>query len=492
MTKTRVHFFRKYPLFVVGLPLFFVLHGFTENYDLVPIKDAILLTGVYIGYSFILLVLFRFLYKNWLKAGFASFLLMASHFFFGAIHDELRKLFPGTWITRYVFILPVLFCLLVLALVLLKKRNPSLKTTFFLNVSLLLLLLMDTGWLISKQVRQKKNSKLSNQFIPCLDCKKPNIYLIITDEYAGSKELKDLFSFDNSAFENELSGRGFHVVKNARSNYNFTPFSMASLLSMDYLKGVSHRSNELKNRDICYQNINHNDLVRTLKSFGYDFINQSLFTFADEPVGYDYHDFYLTGKRLITAQTLTGRLKTELAYHLTTTFKFDWAIKNFTKTLTSDIQKKYANTIAIAGQQSNKPRLIYTHFVMPHYPYLYDKDGREVSFEQSIQGERKDLYLGFLQYCNRLCLSLVDSILKKDLTNPIILLMSDHGFTKFGNGADQSYHFQNMVNIYFPGQDYSKVPDSLSNVNVFRVLLNTQFRQQLPLLKDSTFFLQEY
>src|SRR4030095_16478302 len=132
-------------------------------------------------------------------------------------------------------------------------------------------------------------------------------------------------------------------------------------------------------------------------------------------------------------------------------------------------------------------------FSMPHYPYLFDRNGHQLSFEESQQDGRKDLYLEYLQYCNKKCLALIDSILKKDGTGPIIIFMSDHGFTKYDPSAiDPSYNFDNMINVYFADQNYSEFPDTLSNVNLFRFILNKQFKQRLPLLKDSTIFLKEY
>ena len=42
-----------------------------------------------------------------------------------------------------------------------------------------------------------------------------------------------------------------------------------------------------------------------------------------------------------------------------------------------------------------------------------------------------------------------------------------------------------------PDGNNSGFYDGMSNVNQFRVLLNSQFKQKLPLLKDSTNFLIE-
>jgi vacuolar-type H+-ATPase subunit I/STV1 len=89
-------FFKKYPLFLYLLPVFFVLHGFTENYDFVPPKDALVLVIVYMGFALVFLLLSWLFYKNWLKAAIIATFIMAFHFFFGSVQDMLRRLSPAS------------------------------------------------------------------------------------------------------------------------------------------------------------------------------------------------------------------------------------------------------------------------------------------------------------------------------------------------------------------------------------------------------------
>ena len=51
--------------------------------------------------------------------------------------------------------------------------------------------------------------------------------------------------------------------------------------------------------------------------------------------------------------------------------------------------------------------------------------------------------------------------------------------------------FSNLNAFYFPNKDYSRLYDSISPVNTFRVVLNTYFNAQLPLLKDSSIIVTE-
>src|SRR5262245_22271343 len=125
MKDSLIIFFRKYPLFLYLLPVFFVLHGSVENFNFVPLRDAALLTAVYLVFSTIFLLLFRLIYKDWIKAALVAFLLMAFHFFFGSIQDALRRLVPGSFLSRYVFLLPLFLVLFVLLIIYLKKRTKG-------------------------------------------------------------------------------------------------------------------------------------------------------------------------------------------------------------------------------------------------------------------------------------------------------------------------------------------------------------------------------
>jgi hypothetical protein len=190
-------------------------------------------------------------------------------------------------------------------------------------------------------------------------------------------------------------------------------------------------------------------------------------------------------------QTLTSRVKKDLSFNLAYTFKQNWAFTGYLNNLGDDIEYQFKSTIKESKQTGN-PRFIYTHFIMPHYPYLYDQYGNRTTINQALNGGKKE-YLESLIYSNKRYLSLIDSIQKNDRTNPIILFMSDHGFTKYSlSEADSSNNFKNFFSIHLPGNNYTEFSDSISNVNIFRILLNSQFKQKLPLLKDSSFFLTEY
>jgi len=52
--------------------------------------------------------------------------------------------------------------------------------------------------------------------------------------------------------------------------------------------------------------------------------------------------------------------------------------------------------------------------------------------------------------------------------------------------------FANFSAVYFSNSDYRQVPDTLSNVNLFKAVLNTYFDQHIVFDKNQQFFLQYF
>ena len=487
------HILRTKPVFLFLLPLFFVLHGFSENYDFIPVKDALLLTAVFLGASIGLSLLCWLLFRDFMKANLAAFFIMAFNFFFGSVHDTIRKIFPGSFITKYVFILPAVFVFFILLLIVLKKRKtPLFRLCFYLNVLLLVLLFADTGLLIFKMANKKKASNtLPEGFAACSNCPKPDIYFILADEYAGNGELKDLFHFDDSLFINQLKQLNFHTVPASFSNYNYTPFSLASILNMDYLdlKGKDRNKPDLT---YCYEKIRDNKLLQFLRSDGYDFYNYSVFDFEGQPAR-TLETFLPVKTRLITAQTFLSRFNKEIRFNLVSRWNSKKNLRIITYYNKTNNENIYSLTMKLAEQKTSLPKFVYTHLMMPHYPYYFDRNGKEQPFEKLLEGNQsdKEAYIEYLQYSNKKLIELVQHILRSSANPPIIVLAGDHGFRHFKEPVESKYYFLNLVSVHLPSKNYQGFNDSLTGVNLFRVVLNAQYEQHLPFLKDSTSYLKD-
>lgn len=487
------HIIRTKPIFLFLLPPFFVLHGFRENFDFIPVKDAFLLTAVYIGVSILLSLLCWLLYRNFIKANLVAFFIMAFNFFFGSAHDLLKKIVPGSFITKYTFILPAAAILFIILLIVLKKRkSPLFKLSYYLNILLVVLLLTDSFLLIGKIInREKASYAIPEGFAGCNNCPKPDIYFILADEYAGNKELKDLFQFDDSLFIDQLAGLNFHTVPQSYSNYNYTPFSVASMLNMDYLD-LEGKDRNKPDLTYCYELIRDNKLLQFLRSDGYNFYNYSVFDFEGQPAR-TRETFLPVRTRLITAQTFLSRFDKEIRFNLVSRWRSKKNLKIITYNNKINNENIYDLTWKLAEQRTAKPKFVYAHLMMPHYPYYFDRNGKEQAFETLLEGNQsnKQAYIEYLQYSNKKLIELVEHILRSSASPPIIVLAGDHGFRHFTEPVESKYYFLNLVSVHLPSKNYQGFSDSLSGVNLFRAVLNAQYGQQLPFLKDSTSYLKD-
>jgi hypothetical protein len=482
----RLTILKKYPWFLYLLPAFFVLHGFTENYGFVPVKDSILLTCMYIGAGILLMLLFRIFYKNWLKAATVAFVILSFHFFFGSVQDGLRHLFPGSFLSKYLFILSASFCLFVLILVILKRKKQLHRFALYLNSLLLLLIVIDCILLAIKSMGNAgQNASLDKEFVACPQCSKPDVYVIIADEYAGSVELDAMFHFNNFAFLSELSGKGFHIIPYSSSNYNYTPYSIASTLDMDYLD--LNRTAKQPLLAYTYETIGNNRFLQFLLYHGYKFYNYSLSDFKGYP-SYANETFLPAKTKLITSQTFLSRVEKELRFNLVTKFRSKQEIDRTVYENRNNNEKLSRLLFQTAEQKTERHKFVLTHLMMPHYPYYYDRNGNPFPFDSIIEGNQTNRrhYIEYLEYSNKKLLGLVDQILQHATRPPIIVLFGDHGFRHFTEPVDKRNYFNNLVAIHLPGRNYSAFADSLTNVNLLRTVLNTAFDQHLPYLQDTT------
>ncbi len=485
------HFIKTRPVFLFLLPVFFVLHGFNSNYNSVPAANALLLTLLYIGSSLVIAGISWFFYRDLIKACIIAFFLTAYNFFFGAMQDTLTNLSSQGFISQYRFILPVSCLCFLLIAIWLKKRKKTLFTfTSYLNILLLVLILIDGGWVVTKLSGPQKNTTLNPgtiNFTACDTCRKPDIYLILLDQYAGSTALKEVFNFDNAAFEKELDRRGFYIAKNSISNYNLTPFSMASTLNMDYLTSEMGVKKHL-NVGYSYQLIRNSRVIQFLLDNGYQFCNNSVFDFPGQRAK-KYSAFFPYGTNLITMQTFASRLVRDIRSGI---LRGNLGFKAVQKKIAYEYlhfnDDIFDLTRNIASEKTPAPKFVYAHFIMPHYPYYFDSKGKPVSLEKLTVPKitNSNDYIEYLQYCNNRILELVDHLITASPNPPVIMLLSDHGFRPPEKSADRKYDFMNLNAIYSPDGNYTWFNDSLTNVNHFRVFFNSYFNQHLPLLKDST------
>jgi len=488
---------QKQPLFLLLLPVFFVVHGMLENFGFIPFSDAATLCLTYLVATIILTALFYLFFRSLTKAALMTSLCMGIFFAFGTLQDFLQAHLHNRFFTRYSILLPAILLLLIIAFWRIRKTKYTLhRLTGFLNLLLIIYLLVDIGWILVKAIRPDKE-KLSvyafeemDQYKTCDTCTKPDIYLLLFDEYASSASLQERYQYNND-LDTFLAAKGFAIQPHSRSNYNFTPFSMASLLNMAYLQGIQNvRAISAEDYARCNELIRHNQVIKFLDLQGYDIVNYSVFDLAGHPSQVN-QSFLPLKTKLITDRTLFARINRDIGWLLSNYFPFslfasyDILADRHNNNLFIDL------TTQAATSERKRPAFIYTHLYMPHPLFYYDKDGRERNADTLYQELRSPVaystYLDYISYTNTRIKELVNTLQQKSPT-AVIMIMGDHGFREGGLPLASPHFFTNFNAVYLRGK--TLVPPS-SAVNQFRVVFNELFHQSIPLLKDSCIFLQD-
>lgn len=487
-------------LYVLLLPTFFVIHGFVQNFGLIDFKSCLLLLTTYFAAAAVIYLLGWLFYRNHLKASLLTGFLFFLYLFFGAIDDFFKAhLF---FLSRYIIIMPLYFLSICILIIYLKKTHSRFdKLTFFINVLLLIYLLFDAVDLAWKSIHPNTD-KLSiyrtdkmNPYWACDSCKNPDIYFLLFDEYTSTTNLKQSFNYDNSGLDSFLLQRGFSIQSNSQSNYNFTPFSMASILNMNYIKGIKNvNACTIQDYANCNSLIRNNEVIRFLSSRQYDMVNYSIFDLAGNPSLIET-SLLPVKTRLITEQTLFNRMIHDIGWNLYMgKFEIKWLSKNTIYEASNNNNRIFDWLHKESKLKTGRSRFVYAHFEMPHPPFYFDKnfqprDEKDLIAEKNI--EHVDAYKGYLPYTNSKLKELVDTIQKNTVHSAVIILMGDHGYRTTMGNTSHSHHFKILNAVYFPDQAYQFMTDSLTGVNQFRAIFNTLFDQHLPLLKDSSIFLTD-
>jgi Sulfatase len=484
---------RTIPLFVFLLPVFFVLHSYRENFGYIHPGEAVLLGVVYLIGAAIVFGLAFLWYRNAEKAALAAAFLLGLYFFFGAIQDFLKAyLHP---LSRYGILVPILLIAGIAWIIFLgRTRRPFLQWFFYLNSLFILYLLFDGAVLLIHAAAHDRDrhplraSDTPVTFSAYTGTEKPDIYFLLFDAYSSSLGLKENYHYDNSGFDRYLAQKGFHIQRASRSNYKYTILSMPSIFNMCYLDRLKDvRGGPVAEYYYLSDLIKDNALMDWLHSIGYDIVNCSMFDLHGHPSPITESLLPLQ-TRLITDQTFYSRFYRDVGWNFYQFTINPLSEKEIDLSLNND-NKLIARLEAASAKQSAHPRFFYGHFNIPHPPYYFDKQGNRRKVRAPYKSTDEDNvqdYLDYLNYSNQKAEEMIDSILTNTHGQAVIIVMGDHGLRYHDRlGYNPLSFVENQNAVYFPGRDYHLFYDSISGVNQFRVVLNTLFEQNLPMLKDS-------
>jgi hypothetical protein len=509
MYNTGKHFLKRVPLFLILLPVFFIYSGYNELFGFLEQAFVIRNFLFLLVLTGLLFLLGRLLFQQNRKAVLFTFFLLCYSLLFGFLHDSLKRINPKGLLQSYTFLLPVSVLLIGLLAVWLKRTSAAFTELYtYLNLLLLALLLSE----VPNSIRRYRLDKSAQNLIDFRfnayrqfqstatqpDSTKPDIYFIVFDAMASSKSIKSSLGRNNDSLDSLLTQNGFYVVHNSNANYNWTIHSISTTFNMDYLpEYILPVMNDPKVYFWGGASILDNSLTAILKKEGYEFrqFQPVSFNNKDWPLPTYFSDLK---EQHYFFKTLPGRVYKDIFW-------------NFKKVTNNFIEKKQEKlvldrnqkrkteidtTLALlerSTQATTVPKFVYGHFMIPHDPYSFDRNGAIVSASSGMilsPSEEAAAYWEQVQYANKLIKQVTEIIKKSPKRNTIIIIEGDHGY-KYYKDKFSTYTFQNLNAIYFPDKDYSLLYDSISPVNTFRVVLNKYFKAGFPLLKDTSIFVTQ-
>ncbi len=434
---------------------------------------------------------------------------VATWFFFnfGGIRVQIIKLHSASdkMISLQALILSCLV-LVTLAIIWHKSKPRWAPTaTFYLNIFVLILV----GWFglkITSMVISNLNVNLSSTKKDVLAqraSKKPDMdfYYFIFDRYASQPSLEQRFKDNNQDFLARLEQKGFKVASNSHANYPFTLWSVASTLNANYL---SPQSSQVKgnawNVVPVQQLIAGNAVGQFFRQHGYSYINLGSWwgptratIYSNEPTLY--------GRTLtVLGNTHTMSTFSQFVYEMTPLpIVSKVAPKPQGFTLFESLRqpgpdKIFYDQVAKFKDitKSPQPKFVFVHMLMPHPPYVFDKDGRPAI--SKLPEEQQ--YVGQLDFTNTKILEMVHEIQSSPRKAAIVLAADEGPYPPNMNSRDSmpamtDWMLQQKFGIlnafYLPGVDVAKIPSSTTPVNTFRLILNNYFGTNLKLLPDKSY-----
>ena len=325
---------------------------------------------------------------------------------------------------------------------------------------------------------------------------KPDIYYIVLDNYPGQDVLEDFFGYDNSAFLNDLKDLGFIVPDDVLSNYPRTALSISSTLDMQYWESIAP---DMENVTYWWPTrpvLEQSRVRASLEAIGY----QSVSVASDWQLTNNVTtDQYLKPFPVILTQ-YEDLIVTSTALRI-----LHRPLQDIAPVRNNATHRRFFSYAMETLKQlpaTPGPKFVFVHILPPHPPFVFNADGSPIDSDAVFRfghpvGFSEEQYrahfIAHVEYVNGELKSAFETILEKSTTPPIIILQADHGsatsisFDSVDVGCLKE-RFSALGAYYLPGKEPGLIPQDMTAVNIFRIVLNEYFGADLSLLENYQYF----
>lgn len=476
-----------------------ILFLFSHNIEQIPISQTFVPTVAILGPTLLLLLLTRLLFKKSSKPPVIISFAIALIFSYGHIFTLLHQWEITYEISRNRFMLPLFWVLLFLfgSIFLIRIKKDLGNLNHFLNVVSIALIAIssfniglyqvkliakgqDAIKIADTNVESEANSNRPDIL--------PDIYYIVMDRYANDSIFKEKFNYDNSDFTNYLRNKGFYIAEKSRCNFPSTTLSLATSLNMEipHFFGDSMEFNRITHTPEVISLMLDYKVWRFLKSKGYIFANFGTWTSYGRKN--EYADINFNKSRFSEFSSVLVE---------TTAISLLLSLLNYSKS-SEQIERVIYKFDELSKLPMHKePIFTFALFLIPHNPFVFDKDG-PLTFTERMARTKRGLdanYIDQVAYVNKELKILIDKLLADSEVPPIIILQSDEGprpgkeFEATDQLSDDSRrtHMRILNAFYLPNVDNSSLYSSISPVNNFRLVFNLYFNTNYDMVDDISY-----
>ena len=473
------------------LAVFNALVLWAQNFDEVSVTDVVPIALAALLFSVLVSAATARLYRVTGRAAVAASFIVIATFAYVDVYDQVQDLVQGhVRHIRYRYGLIALATVVASGLWWLRRaRLDDHRVNAFLGRFAAALVAACLGWLAVSWSTSGSGGPVesirpgpSGEAVTVERPARPrDVYYLVFDRYASNETLSQHYGYDNTSFYDRLRQRGFYCAPDSRANYPKTAMSMASALNMRFLDA------EIEGIRAYFPAVMDNRVVRLFKQMDYEVHHLGNWY---EPLRTSPH---------ADVNFRISPLPSELAdvfYHRTPLGH----LMNYTLSRTYGDPRlplgKFSTLAEVARQ--DEATFAYAHFLLPHAPFIFDRQGSLVPRSVRKSGDNRELYIDQLIFANQRILGLVDEILAVSDPEPIIVIQADEG--PFLDDEDQQNSRVTSMRkrtgiisaFLLPGIDVaSVVPPQVTPVNTFRIVFSTHFGADLERYPDRVFYWQQ-
>lgn len=486
-------------LFPYAFALYYVLNFFSLNPSLISAESFMKAVLFFFALAFVVHGAAWLTFKDKTKASLCALFFLVLFLSYLLIEEAVISFLHsmiGTEIARMVCA-ALIMGFFIYVIIWFKKSNSEFKVMYsFFLVFISALIIMPIFSLLQFNLAQKHFVRgevevpVAGKALTVEKEESPDIYHIVLDGYGRADVLEKYYDFDNSEFLEYLAEKGFIVRDNCMTNYIWTQCSVASMLSMDYLKPSDLNMNS--SIYLMMDMLKNQGVGKILAEYGYNYVELAspiptreeadiMRVYKKKTKALSYLIQITPLKYLWEEELVKGNQVVYDAWRNELLGKFDMVTRSVNKT--------------------EDPIYVFCHILLPHPPFVFSSAGDPVNPPRTFSindcsdflhaggthEEYRENYVQQLIFTNKKVQDTIDSIISCSERPTLIIISSDHGPRLLINQEKISgSQFDEAVPIFmayrYSAGNSLQMEKINSPVNLYRVIMNCYLDTDYPIL----------